>query len=65
MYFTNILRLTFYLPWEAYISGYYILNLHKVETFPMLHNLRGSQSWLAVQTIFKIDRKLISFAVEY
>ena len=64
MNFTNILSITFNLPWEAYISEYYILSLHKVETFPMLHNLRGSQSLLAVRTIFKIDRKDISLAVE-
>ena len=47
----------FYQPLEVYISGYYILNLHKVGTFPMWHNLKGSQSLSAVRTILKIERK--------
>ena len=55
--FYDITYFTFHSPLEVYISAYYIPNLHKVETFPTSHNLRGSQSLSAVRTIFKIDIK--------
>ena len=47
----------FYQPLEVCISAYYIPNPRKVGTFPMSHNLKGSQSLSAVRTIFKIERK--------
>ena len=53
---TKTIDIIFYQPLEVYISAYYIPNLRKVETFPMSHNLKGSQSLSAVRTIFKIER---------